>query len=235
MPDAVREIAAGREIVAIWVNDLGGLTYRIGDDEVVKWFRGEHWEIDLPAEAGRMRWVAPYLPVPEVIGVGSRGDEQWLRTRAIPAESAVHPSNLADPARTVAAVARGLRRWHDTLPVAACPYSWDVATRIASRPGSEQLAEATQLAAGASAMETDLVVCRGDACAPNFLVDGGEVIGYVDLGHVGVGDRWADLAPALMSLGWNYGSGWEQCFLEAYGSELDRDRFDYYRRLWDLA
>lgn len=235
MPPIVREIADGRRITAIWVNDLGGVTYRLGDDEVIKWFRGEHWEIDLPAEAGRLRWVSAYLPVPEVIDVGSNGTDHWLRTRAIPAESAAHPSNATDPARTVPAVARGLRRWHDALPVADCPYQWDVASRIASRPNAALLADAPSLLAAASRMETDLVVCRGDACAPNFLVRNAEVVGYVDLGHVGVGDRWADLAPAMMSLEWNYGTGWDRSFVDSYEIEFDPERFDYYRRLWDLA
>lgn len=234
-PELVRALAGDREIVAVWVNDLGGVTYLLGDDEYVKWFRGEHWEVDFPAEAERMRWAAGYLPVPRVIDVGERDGQQWLRTEAIAAESAVHPHNAADPARTVPALARGLRVWHDTVPVAQCPYRWDVATRLAARPDGDALPAAAALRELAGRMEQDLVVCRGDACAPNFLVDGTEVVGHVDLGRLGVGDRWADLAPALLSLRWNYGPGWDDAFLAAYGIALDRDKYDYYCRLWDLA
>lgn len=68
----------------------------------------------------------------------------------------------------------------------------------------------------------DPVVCHGDACNPNFLLDeAGHCVGYVDLGRLGVGDRWADLAPALLSLGWDFGEGWEPAFLDAYGVERD--------------
>lgn len=82
-----------------------------------------------------------------------------------------------------------------------------------------------------------LVVCHGDACAPNTLIDDdGRCCGHVDFGDLGVADRWADLAVATLSLGWNYpGRNWESEFYDAYGLELrepDTLRIDYYRRLW---
>jgi kanamycin kinase len=46
-------------------------------------------------------------------------------------------------------------------------------------------------------------------------------------------DRWADLAPALQSLGWNYGPGWEPSFLRAYGAEPDQPKRLFYSALWD--
>lgn len=33
---------------------------------------------------------------------------------------------------------------------------------------------------------------------------------------------------------WNYGPGWEQAVLDAYGIEADPERTGYYRLLWDL-
>jgi kanamycin kinase len=81
-----------------------------------------------------------------------------------------------------------------------------------------------------------LVVCHGDACAPNTLLgDDGDCAGHVDLGMLGTGDRWADLAVATWSTHWNYGPGWEQRLLEAYGVSPDEARTRYYRLLWDLG
>ena len=81
-----------------------------------------------------------------------------------------------------------------------------------------------------------LVVCHGDACAPNTLItDDGRWSGHVDLGDLGVADRWADLAIATWSTGWNYGPGWEQVLLDAYGIKPDEERTSYYRLLWELG
>ncbi|GMA24378.1 hypothetical protein GCM10025864_21370 [Luteimicrobium album] len=81
-----------------------------------------------------------------------------------------------------------------------------------------------------------LVVCHGDACAPNtLLADDGRWLAHVDLGTLGVADPWADLAIAAWSTQWNYGPGWEDELLAAYGTTLDADRTAYYRELWDAT
>jgi kanamycin kinase len=81
-----------------------------------------------------------------------------------------------------------------------------------------------------------LVVCHGDACAPNtLLADDGRWTGHGDVGALGLADRWADLAIATWSVAWNYGTEWEGQMLEAYGITRDDDRIAYYRLLWDLG
>jgi aminoglycoside phosphotransferase len=81
-----------------------------------------------------------------------------------------------------------------------------------------------------------LVVYHRDSCAPNTLLTAdGRCSGHVDLGELGVADRWADLAIATWSTTWNYGPGWETPLLDAYGIAPDPDRTRYYRLLWDLG
>ena len=80
-----------------------------------------------------------------------------------------------------------------------------------------------------------LVVCHGDACVPNTLIDDdGHCTGHVDLGALGVADRWSDLAIATWSVSWNFGPSWEKALLDAYGVAPDVERTRYYRLLWDL-
>ena len=63
--------------------------------------------------------------------------------------------------------------------------------------------------------------------------DDGRCCGHVDFGGLGVVDRWADLAVATLSSGWNYlGRLWDAEFFATYGVEPDAVRIDYYRRLW---
>jgi kanamycin kinase len=77
------------------------------------------------------------------------------------------------------------------------------------------------------------VVVHGDACAPNTLISGaGEWVGNVDFGDLAVGDRWADLAIASLSLDWNFGEGHQDEFFASYKIEPDPERIRYYRTLW---
>ena len=80
------------------------------------------------------------------------------------------------------------------------------------------------------------VVCHGDACVPNTLLgDDGRWIAHVDLGALGVADRWGDIAVAAMSTEWNYGPGWHDALIAAYGVDPDRERLSYYRDLWNAT
>jgi kanamycin kinase len=234
------------------VNELGGVTWRLGDgSRFVKWAPTGSG-LDLAAEAVRLRWAVTYTPVPVVLDEGEDPAGAWLLTRAVPGESAVHPRWLADPLRAVTAIGDGLRALHDALPVAGCPFDRSAGTRLAEvrlrasgglldprtwQPAHVALPVAEVLARLADVPDVDrLVVCHGDACSPNTLVDDdGRWSGHVDLGSLGVADRWADLAVATMSTQWNYGPGWERSLLDAYGVEPDPVRTAYYRLLWDAG
>jgi kanamycin kinase len=199
--------------------------------------------VDLADEANRMQWAAQYTPVPHVLEVGADADSEWLATEAIEARSAVDPRWLAEPETAARAIGAGLRALHDALPVDQCPWTWSIADRIAV---AETRAAQGHAADGWSDEARDrlldapdhdrLVVCHGDACAPNtLLADDGSFAGHVDLGSLGIADRWADLSIATYSLGWNYGPGYDHLVYEAYGIEEDPGRVAYYRLLWDLG
>uniref|UniRef100_UPI0013E35306 phosphotransferase n=1 Tax=Microbacterium sp. CPCC 204701 TaxID=2493084 RepID=UPI0013E35306 len=152
---------------------------------------------------------------------------------ALPGLSAVDPRWIAEPAIAVRAVGEGLRALHDSLPIEDCPFDWGVPSRIANAADrGERVPDALR---EPPAIDR-LVVCHGDACCPNTLIgDDGRWSGHVDLGGLGTGDRWADIAVASMSTAWNYGEGWEDALIEAYGVEPDRERLSYYRDLWNAT
>lgn len=227
VPTAVQVIAAGRPVDAVWENQLGGITFRIGDpaEVYVKWQPAG--VTDLEAEAERLRWLAPHTSVPAVVDRGSDAAGEWLVTSALPAMSAVDARWHDDPERVVRSIGFGLRRFHDQVPVAGCPFDWSVEARLAGH-GSPDLGPVPPV--------DRLVVCHGDACAPNTLVDGdGQFVAHVDVGSAGVADRWADLAVASWSLDWNFGEGWGVPFFDAYGIEPDVERIRFHRRLWDAT
>ncbi|QVQ52839.1 aminoglycoside 3'-phosphotransferase [Spiractinospora alimapuensis] len=239
VPAPVLREAAGRAVRAVWLNEVDGLTFQVGAGagrEFIKWLPG-HDGSEFAAEARRLEWARAYTPVPRALGYGVERHGAWLRTAGLAGESAVSPRWVADPRSAVTAIGRGLRALHDALPVRDCPFSWSVASRLAAAPTAGRVtpAQARAMLDRAPPVDT-LVVCHGDPCAPNTLIDdAGQWSGHVDLGALGVADRWADLAVATWSTQWNYGPGWEDTLLDAYGIAPDPDRIAYYRQVWDVT
>jgi kanamycin kinase len=213
VPDVVTHIAANRPVSAVWLNEIGGTTFRIGaGEEYVKVYPDAEAP-HLLAEEMRLAWAAAFSVVPRVLSSGPG----WLHTAGLPGRSAVDPYWVARPVAAARAIGAGLRLLHDALPVTDCPFrapSW-----ASGAPPADQL-----------------VVCHGDACAPNTLIgDDGRCSGHVDLGELGVADLWADLAIATLSLGWNYPAIEENVLLDAYGVTRDEQRIAYYRARWEQA
>lgn len=201
-------------------------------------------------EAVRLRWAAAHLPVPVVLDSGTAGDGDWLLLDGLPGRDGTAPELLARPAFLVPALAKALRRFHE-VPVAGCPFRLsidDALATVRSRVATGQAAhddlhdefqhlsldEALAVLDDLAPATEDLVVCHGDYCFPNVLLQGGTVTAYLDLGELAVADRWWDVAVASWSTTWNVGPGWEGCFLDAYGIDPDPDRITFYRLLYDL-
>jgi len=255
-PATVDERAAGRPVRAVWRNELGGLTFQIGTGaarEFMKWTPAGNG-VDLAAEVVRLRWAVAFTVVPDVLDEGSDESGSWIVTAGLPGRSAVDEHWRRDPATAVRAIGAGLRAMHEELPVAGCPFDWSAGRRVGNararaaagptdrrewhaevRRRFPDVGSAVDFLADVPPVDR-LVVCHGDACAPNTLVgDDGQCGGHVDLGALGTADRWADLAVATWSTVWNYGPGWEEPLLEAYGIEADPERTAYYRVLWSLT
>lgn len=251
VPPPILVLAGGDRVRPVWRNELGGLTFEITGSagrRFAKWAPAGSG-LDLAPEVPRLRWAATFSPVPRVLDAGADETGTWLLTAGLPGDSAVSPRWLAEPRAAATAIGRGLRALHERLPVEDCPFSWSVERRVARvraagrhdpaqwHPDHGELSPGEALARLADPPPVDrLVVCHGDACAPNTLLyEDGSWSGHVDLGALGVADRWADLAVATWSLGWNYGPGWQPVLLSAYGIEPDPRRTSYYRLLWDLS
>jgi kanamycin kinase len=199
----------------VWVNEIGGYTF-VSGDRFLKWNPLGNG-VDLEDERTRLVWVRTIgHPVPQVLDFGRDDLGQVLISRVLPGTSAVSGDWIERPQDAVRAIAAGLRALHEKVPVAACPFRTPWLPHDAPDP------------------DDGYVVIHGDACAPNTIVGAdGRFAGHVDLGAIGIGDRWADLAIASMSLDWNYGPGFQDEFFHAYGVTPDADRIRYYRTAWD--
>ena len=90
--------------------------------------------------------------------------------------------------------------------------------------------------------DAELVVCHGDLCLPNILIDPGsdQVTALIDLGRLGTADPHADIALLLATARtiWpdeQTARQAEQDFDQWYGTAVDPERLDFYLRLDPLT
>jgi kanamycin kinase len=256
VPPELGEVAPG------WVPTLAYrlvphlTTWRLtGPDGAVRFAkvaRGRACYPGLRAESERMVWAAPYLPVPVVVVLAELGDVSILLTEALPGQDATAALWRDDLPGLVQALGHGLRRFHEAVGEEWCPFRFDLARALSHvedrvrrddvcrdgfHPEHAHLTPAGALAElEALAPDTeDLVVCHGDFCPPNMLLQDGAVTGFVDLGELGAADRWWDIAVGGWSVGWNFGEELEPLFYESYGIGPDPARIRFFRLLYDLA
>ncbi len=206
----------------------------------------------LAAEAERMVWASAYLPVPPVVALEQSGSTTVLITEALPGRDGTDQAWRTDVAGLVAALGSGLRAFHDAVDATRCPFRFDLNVARAHvqrrvKAGTVDPARGHLEHQHLSAREAlvlldqtmppteELVVCHGDYCPPNALLTEGRVTGYVDLGELGVADKWWDIAIGGWSTVWNFGTEFETVFYASYGIDPDPGRIAFYRLLYDLV
>lgn len=203
---------------------------------------------DIADEHARLRWVAGRLPVPAVRAYAEMDGTTFLLMTAIPGRDTSKDDYGADVPAMVRELAAGLRLIHDT-PADGCPFDHRLAAQIqrararldaglvrtedfdhmhAGRDPHELFAELLERAA---ATHEDVVLTHGDACLPNVLLDAGCLAGFCDMGRLGMGDRYRDLALAARSLTYNWGAEHVPLLFDAYGLAPDQDKIALYMLL----
>lgn len=214
----------------------------------------------LAAERDRIAWLAAQdVSGPSVLDWRMDRDGACLITSAIPGVGADRLS-AAELRRAWGSIGEALRRLHD-LPTESCPFrDHDLAARMtlargvvargAVNPGF--LSDEDRLRDPADILHdlerdlprmlareaADTVVCHGDPCLPNIMVDPATlaVSGFIDLGRLGVADRHADLALLLANARETWLDGaMDAALMEAYGMPFDPERLAFSLRLDPLT
>ncbi|WP_069853331.1 APH(3') family aminoglycoside O-phosphotransferase [Actinoalloteichus hymeniacidonis] len=208
-------------------------------------------------EAERLRYLADRgFPVPEVVELGGDDTLTWLVTTALPGVTADSRWTPDEQGSVLRGVADLLAALHDA-PLADCPFDGTLAhtlvwAQAAARTGlvdEDDLDESRQgwtaerllaeLHATPAPPEDDLVLCHGDPCLDNVLVDPDTLAptGFIDVGRFGIADRWRDLAVLLRNLG-GENEQWlveddrhVARFLRRYDVEYDERKAAFYRLL----
>lgn len=210
---------------------------------------------DLWAEDERLRWLAQVgIPTPEVVDYDISNDCAWLVTTAVPGRSAADHWPADQRPEVIDALADFTQTLHG-LPIENCPFERSLAVTMpaAAHAVVQDLVDLDRLDpayahwtpqqlleeayATVPAFE-DLVVCHGDFCLPNVLLDPDtlRVTGLIDVGRLGRADRYADLALATRSIASaqnpQYSVHDADRYLSRYGIEqADTNRVTFYRLL----
>jgi streptomycin 3"-kinase len=259
--DPTRLLPAGVSWEPVAVGESGAAVFRRSDGAA--YAKCAASVRDLRDERDRIAWLARTdLPCPEVVEWHEYDDDACLVSTAVDGIQANAVSAAAVPA-LLKSLARVIRRLHG-IPVETCPFdrglsvTLPIAENVVRRgavnpdylhPSDRQTPPAELLASLQAERDrlqrlerADRVVCHGDACLPNFLVDPDtfECVGLIDLGRLGVADRYLDLSVIAANLG----SGDDPQFsptdagvvLRAYGlADPDPDRLRRYQLLDALS
>lgn len=206
----------------------------------------------LADERLRLLWLRGRVPVPAVLGYHCDNTHEYLaveRLRGIPMS---HPDAALHAGRMAGLLARALRELH-SLPPRDCPFNMSLphTLRLARERVTAGLIDGANFdpeRQGQTAVELlahlvrrrpqteDIVVTHGDACLPNFIVQGEYIAGVLDVGRAGLADRHTDLALAARSIRRHLGEQWVSVFLDTYGREwVDQGKLEYYAALDQLA
>ncbi len=235
----------------VWVKQ-GSEVWRVTTDTVSYLKIGPAGSRDgIVAEGERLAWLDGRQSTPHVLASEVRDDTAWLLTGEVPGVAAHDPRFRMGSVRPLLeALGRGLRRFHDEVPIESCPFDarLDVLLvaaeqRVAtggvdpatlgsaySRSTAEDVL-AHLLATRPAEPEEDLVVAHGDPCLPNLLLRpaGDDVSGVVDVGRLGISDRYRDVAIIVRSLSLSIGPEVAYLLLDAYGIPYpDLLRLEFY-------
>lgn len=245
LPPSLAAQLAGRTWRRSLVGQAGASVYRLHRPGVADLYlkRGTGAAANTVVdEMSRLRWLAGTLPVPTLVHFECTVNEAWLLTSAIPGRTAyqwlVDHSERAT--QIVTALACFMARMH-ALPVQQCPFNADHSLRLAdarrridaglvdetdfdeAREGwtaEDVWQEMTRLLP----LSPDPVVSHGDFSLDNILLDAEErVTGLIDLGRVGIADRYQDLAILWNCLG-EFGPNAQRQLFTAYGIATPDER-----------
>lgn len=209
-----------------------------------------------------MCWLDGKLPVPHPIAYEQMNDKNYLLMTRISGEMACSEKYMCNPELLTELLADALKAlWQ--IDIKNCPCNWNLRRKLElvryridhGLIDMEHVEPDTFGKNGFASQEElygwlmehrpkeELTLSHGDFCLPNIFFEGQRLAGFIDLGRMGLADKWQDIALCYRSLLHNYDGtyngkkyeGFEPGMLfEKLGIEPDWEKIRYYLLLDEL-
>lgn len=222
------------------------------DDYVLKIRPADSWDT---ADVKILEWLAGKAPAPRVVAHEVLDGTDWLLMTRIRGMELCKPDVMNNPVLLLDCMAEALHTlW--AIPVDGCPFERTVADNLSHAeaailsgrfdpsgcepdtfgPGGFASPKALLDWLKTHMPRQDRVVTHGDFCLPNLFTDGKRFTGFIDVGNVGAGDRWMDLALGWRSLKHNSDGHYGKVYpainpddlFRAAGVDRDEEKLRYY-------
>lgn len=209
-----------------------------------------------------MKWLENSSFVPKCISNITENGMNYLLMSKIMGKMSCEDEYLSNPKLLVSVLAEALRfLW--SVDISACPVKNNLSTVLSAAEyrvehGLVDVDDAEPETFGKGGFKDpeellrwlfdnrpkeDFVLSHGDFCLPNVFINDGSFSGFVDIGRMGIADRYQDIALCCRSLHHNFSGAYggkafdgydEKMFFEALGIEPDFDKIRYYILLDEL-
>ena len=216
----------------------------------------------LKDESLMMDWLKNRISVPEIICNITESGKNYLLMSKINGKMSCDDEFMKNPKQLVFVLADAIKTlWN--VDISDCPIKNDLSTvlkaaeyRVEHGLVDVDDAEPETFCKGGfkdpqqllgwlydNRPEEDFVLSHGDFCLPNIFINDDGFSGFVDIGRMGVADRYQDIALCYRSLkhnfsgkfgGKSYGGFDEKMFFDALGVEPDFEKIRYYILLDEL-
>jgi aminoglycoside 3'-phosphotransferase II len=252
LPTPLQTLIADFDWQEIGEGESDAQVFRLQQADVVRYLKISASDAQFPVQRDKARldWLASRIPVPEALHYAESATQQFLLMTALDGLHPMHDDLNWSPQERVTFLAEAARRFH-SLPVADCSFSARIDEQIeAARQNVESGLVRTDLFEPEWQNETpqslfekllalkpeneDLVVTHGDLYPLNIRAYAADktLSGYIDVGAMGVADRYTDLAVIVNAITWHLGTEWIEPFFRAYGVESpDTHKLQFYQLL----